>query len=112
MQLTLLLDLDDTLLDTHVDVFAPAYIQALVRHMAGRVSPDILLPALARGTGLMNQTDDPTHTLKEVFDASFFPELGVPRDGLDEVINDFYENVFPDLAPHTQQRAEAGPFVE
>jgi FMN phosphatase YigB (HAD superfamily) len=112
MQLTLLLDLDDTLLDTNVDVFAPAYIQALVQHLGGRVSPDLLLPALMRGTGLMNQTDDPTQTLKEVFDASFFPELGVSREGLEEVLDDFYENVFPALASHTRQRAEAGPFVE
>ena len=111
MQFTLLLDLDDTLLDTNVNVFAPAYFQALVQHLDGRVSSDVLLPALMRGTGLMNQTDDPTHTLKEVFDASFFPELAVPRDGLDEVIDDFYENVFPVLASHTKQRAEAGPFV-
>ncbi len=99
MSLTLLLDLDDTLLDTNVNVFTPAYIQALARHLGTKVAPDILLPALVRGTGLMNQTDDPTHTLKEVFDASFFPELGVPHEELDEVIDDFYENVFSSLAP-------------
>lgn len=112
MQLTLLLDLDDTLLDTNLDVFAPAYMQALVRHLNGRVGTDVLLPALMRGTGLMNQTEDPTRTLKEVFDASFFPELGVSREDLDEVLDDFYENVFPHLASYTGQRAEAGPLVE
>jgi FMN phosphatase YigB (HAD superfamily) len=112
MSLTLLLDLDDTLLDTNLDEFAPAYIQALVKHLDSRVSPEVLLPALMHGTGLMNQTDDPTHSLKEVFESSFFPELGVPRDGLDEVIDDFYENVFPSLALYTKQREEARPLVE
>ena len=112
MSLTLLLDLDDTLLDTNLEVFAPAYIQALVQHLGERITPEVLLPALAHGTGLMNQTDDPTHSLKEVFDASFYPELGLPRAGLDPVFDDFYENVFPDLASVTRQRAEAGPFVD
>ena len=112
MQFTLLLDLDDTLLETNVDVFAPAYFQALSQHLGSRVAPDALLPALMHGTALMNQTDDPTHTLKEIFDASFFPELGIPRDGLDEVLDDFYEKVFPTLASYTGQRAEAAPLVE
>jgi FMN phosphatase YigB (HAD superfamily) len=111
MSLTLLLDLDDTLLDTNVDVFTPAYLQALVKQFNGRAAPDVIFRALATGTGLMNQSLDPTQTLKEVFDASFFPDLGVPREDMEEVIEDFYENVFPTLAVHTRQRADAAPFV-
>jgi FMN phosphatase YigB (HAD superfamily) len=111
MSLTLLLDLDDTLLDTNVDVFTPAYLQALVKHLDGRASPDLIFRALATGTGLMNQSLDPAQTLQEVFDASFFPELGIPRAEWEEVIDDFYENVFPSLSVHTRQRADAGPLV-
>ena len=111
MSLTLLLDLDDTLLDTNVSVFTPAYLQALVKHFDGRAAPDVIFRALATGTGLMNQTSDPSHTLKEVFDASFFPDLGVSREEMEEVIEDFYETVFPTLAVHTRQRVDAAPFV-
>jgi FMN phosphatase YigB (HAD superfamily) len=112
MSLTLLLDLDDTLLDTNVGVFTPAYFQALIRHLDGRVDPDLIPGAMLRGMGLMNESEDPTHTLKEVFDASFYPELGVPREDLDEVLEDFYDNVVPRLARHTTRRAEAAPFME
>ena len=112
MPLTLLLDLDDTLLETNLDTFAPAYIQALAQHLGAHVSPDVMLKALAGGTALMNQSEDPTHTLKEVFDESFYPKLGVSRDELAEVLDDFYDNVFPTLASYTKQRAEAASLVE
>ena len=111
MSLTLLLDLDDTLLDTNVDVFTPAYLQALVKHFNGRAAPDVIFRALATGTGLMNQNLNPAHTLKEVFDASFFPVLGISGEEIDDVIGDFYDTVFPTLAVHTRQRADAAPFV-
>jgi FMN phosphatase YigB (HAD superfamily) len=111
MPLTLLLDLDDTLLDTNVDVFTPAYFQALIKHLDGRVNPDLMLGALLRGMGLMNVSEDPTRTLKEVFDASFYPELGVAREDLEEVLDDFYDNVLPQLESHTKRRPEAAPFV-
>ena len=61
---------------------------------------------------LMNESEDPTQTLKEVFDASFYPEIGIPREGLEEVLDDFYDNVFPQLAPLTRKRADAAPLVE
>jgi len=34
MTLTLLLDLDDTLLNTNLEAFVPAYFKALSKHMA------------------------------------------------------------------------------
>ena len=40
MPITLLLDLDDTLLESNMDVFIPAYFQALSSALADKVSPD------------------------------------------------------------------------
>lgn len=111
MSVTLLLDLDDTLLDTNVDVFAPAYLQALIEHLDGRFSPDVLFRALANGSASMNQTEDPTRTLKEVFDSVFYPQVGLPGEELADTLDDFYEHVFPALAVHTRKRADAAPFV-
>ncbi len=111
MSLTLLLDLDDTLLDTNTAVFTPADLQALVKHFDGRAAPEVIFRALATGTGLMNQSLDSGRTLKEVFDASFFPDLGVSQEDMADVIEDFYDNVFPTLAVHTRQRPDAAPFV-
>lgn len=112
MPLTLLLDLDDTLIDTNLDAFVPAYFQALGQHMSGRVSPEVMLGALISGTSLMTESEDPTRTLEEIFDSRFYPKLGIAKQDLIDVIEDFYDTIFPTLAAHTNQRAEAVALVE
>ena len=112
MPLTLLFDLDDTLLDTNLEVFVPAYFQALVSHVSDRVSEDVMLRALIHGMSLMNDSEDPTRTLQEVFEADFYPMLGIPREELLDVFENFYEEVFPKLAEHTTARPDAAPLIE
>ena len=112
MSLTLLFDLDDTLLDTNMDAFIPAYFQALSKHLFGRVSPDVMLHALMHGTNLMNESYDPTRTLQEIFESDFYPALGIPKQELVEVIDDFYDNIFPTIGGHTRQRPDAAPLIE
>jgi FMN phosphatase YigB (HAD superfamily) len=112
MSLTLLLDLDDTLLDTNLDAFMPAYFQALSQHLASHTAPNTMLRALIAGLNLMNESEDPTRTLEEIFDSDFFPKLGIPKEELVELVEDFYDNVFPTLASYTQLRHDALPFIE
>ena len=112
MSLTLLFDLDDTLLDTNMDAFIPAYFQALSKHLFGCVSPDVMLRALMHGTNLMNESYDPTRTLQEIFESDFYPALGIPKQELVEVIDDFYDNIFPTIGGHTRQRPDAAPLIE
>lgn len=112
MPITLLLDLDDTLLNTNLESFIPAYFQALSTHMASRVSPQVMLSALISGTNLMNESEDFTRTLEEVFDADFYPRLGIPKSELVDVIDEFYDEIFPTLAKLTSPRPEAIPFIE
>lgn len=107
MSLTLLLDLDDTLLDTNLEAFIPAYFQAFSKHMAGHVSSDIMLRALIAGTQLMAESEDPSRTLQEVFEAFFYPTLGIAREVLAGAIDQFYDDVFPELNQHTNPRPEA-----
>lgn len=112
MSLTLLLDLDDTLLDTNLDAFVPAYFQALSQHMAEHVPPNAMLRALLGGMHLMNENENPTRTLQEVFEASFYPNLGMSKEALSDVLEEFYDNVFPTLAGHTQIRPDAAALIE
>ena len=112
MSLTLLLDLDHTLLDTNLDAFMPAYFQALSQHMADHSAPDTMLRALIAGVKRMNENEDPTHTLEEIFEADFYAKLGFSKQDLIHIIEEFYDNVFPALARHTRQRPGAVPFVE
>jgi FMN phosphatase YigB (HAD superfamily) len=109
--LTLLLDLDDTLLNTNMDVFIPGYFQALALHMSSHVQTEVMLPALMAGTRAMMASEDPAHTLKEVFDGYFYPSLGVDQEAVRAVIEDFYDRVFPTLQPLTSPRPEARELV-
>jgi len=112
MPLTLLLDLDDTLLDTNMDAFVPAYFGALAKHLKGRVSPEVMLPALMSGTQLMLASEDPAHTLQEIFEADFYPKLGIPKEQLSDVIEQFYSEVFPTIGHVTQKREGAVELVD
>jgi FMN phosphatase YigB (HAD superfamily) len=112
MSLTLLFDLDDTLLDTNMAAFIPAYFQGLAQHMGERVSPSVMSRALVYGMNLMNESEDPIRTLQEVFESDFYPRLGVPKSELSDVLEDFYDRVFPSIGMHTQQRPEAVLLIE
>jgi FMN phosphatase YigB (HAD superfamily) len=112
MSLTLLFDLDDTLLDTNLDAFVPAYFQALSQHLVQHADPGVMLRALIDGMYTMSESEDPTQTLQEIFEYDFYAKLGVSKEDLIEILEDFYDNVFPTLAKHTQQRPDAVPLIE
>jgi FMN phosphatase YigB (HAD superfamily) len=112
MSLTLLLDLDDTLIDTNLEVFVPAYFQALSQHLSPHVPPEKMFPALIQAAAVMNESDDPARTLEEIFDSRFYPALEMRKEDLAQVFDDFYENVVPTLASHTRQREDAASLIE
>jgi FMN phosphatase YigB (HAD superfamily) len=112
MSLTLLLDLDDTLLDTNLEAFVPAYFQALSNHLEPHVPPQAMLPALVNGLHRMNENEDPTRTLEEVFEEHFYPELGIPKDTMAEDLDEFYDRVFPALSGHTRVQPDAAALIE
>ena len=105
MPITLLLDLDDTLLETNMDVFIPAYFKALSGALADKVAPELMIPALTGGTRAMMANTDPALTLQEVFDSVFFPMLGLDRHTLQTAIDRFYDEIFPSLGVLTDRHA-------
>jgi FMN phosphatase YigB (HAD superfamily) len=111
MSLTLLFDLDDTLIDTNLSAFVPAYFQALGQHMGKYVAPDIMFRALIDGMSVMMQSDDPSRTLEQVFDSGFYEKLGKPKDELSSGFDEFYDTVFPTLSGLTKQRDEAASLI-
>jgi len=112
MSLTLLFDLDDTLLDTNLDAFMPAYFEALSRHLSKHSVPSTMLRALLTGMNLMNESEDPTHTLEEIFDANFYVQVGFSKQDLVQTIEEFYDEVFPTLARYTRPRPDALPLID
>ncbi len=109
---TLLLDLDDTLLETNMDVFIPAYFKALSGALADKVAPELMIPALTGGTRAMMANTDPALTLQEVFDSVFFPMLGLDRLTLQTAIDRFYDEIFPSLGVLTKPIPEAIRLVD
>ncbi|MDP2993661.1 MAG: HAD hydrolase-like protein [Anaerolineales bacterium] len=112
MPITLLLDLDDTLLETNMDVFIPAYFKALSAALAEKVAPEVMIPALTGGTKAMMVNTDPALTLRDVFDAYFFPRLGFDRSALQTAIDRFYDEIFPTLGALTKPIPEAVRLVD
>lgn len=112
MTLTLLLDLDDTLLFNPMGTFIPIYLQKLSAHLARYAAPEDLVRALLAGTDQMMQNQRPDRTLKQVFDSVFYPALNLRPREMKAAIEQFYAEVFPTLQPLTQPRPEAVQLVE
>jgi len=112
VSLTLLLDLDDTLLVNPLDRFLPAYLQKLSTFLESYADPSLIIQALMAGTRQMVQNQNPDCSLKEVFDAVFFPLIKVKPEDINPDIERFYAEIFPSLQALTHPKAEAIEFVE
>jgi HAD superfamily hydrolase (TIGR01662 family) len=109
---TVLLDLDDTLLDNDMQRFLPPYFAALGRRLARWVAPDELMPMLLTSIRAMMANHDPQVTNQQAFNAHFFPALGHSELEMRPIIRAFYEEEFPALREYTRPRPQARPLVE
>ncbi len=112
MRLTLLLDLDDTLLYNDMDTFVPAYLQALAGYMADHNLPQRFTQVLLEATQRMFQNRLPTRSLQETFDQSFYPALNLEPQALQPRIAGFYRQVFPTLKALTRPREGGQTLVQ
>jgi FMN phosphatase YigB (HAD superfamily) len=110
--LTLLFDLDDTLLGNNMDQFLPAYFQALSARMASYVDPRCLVKTLRTASAQMLENLRPDRTLEDVFDAGFYPPLGIRKEQVHQVIDNFYLEDFPKLRAITRFNPEAVTLVK
>lgn len=93
----LLLDLDDTLLQNNVDDFLPQYLGAFSRKAAAYLDPNRFVKSLLAGTQAMTENRQPDCTLKESFEATFYPLTGVEMNSFETLAEQFYAEVFPTL---------------
>ncbi|MBN2551047.1 MAG: HAD-IA family hydrolase [Anaerolineales bacterium] len=112
MTLTLLLDLDDTLLDNNIDAFLPQYLSAFSNFVADKVPPDRFVSTLLLGTRAMVKNRRPDCTLREVFESNFFPVLDLDAAEFQDIADQFYKQIFPTLRTHTRFRPEAVEMVQ
>ena len=106
MSLTVLFDLDDTLLSNNIDTFIPGYLKALGKTLAELTSNQVIQPLLA-ATQKMSESNSPEKTLEQIFDKNFYPQIGVSKAQLRDTIDHFYNDVYPELKMTTQPIPEA-----
>jgi HAD superfamily hydrolase (TIGR01549 family) len=112
VSLTLLLDLDDTLLHNHIDEFLPAYLKLLSSELEPYAPSEAMVAQLLSATGKMAANQRPDCTLKQVFEAAFYPPLGLAPEDLQGVLRRFYEEKFPRLQSLTRPKPEAISLVK
>jgi len=97
MPLTLLFDLDDTLLINPIDVFQKEYFKLLGAHLQPYISAEKMLPSLLRATQAMLDKSMPAVTLENTFDDSFYAAINIPKSEIISHIEQFYKDKFPQL---------------
>ena len=107
----LLLDLDDTLLQNNIDDFLPHYLGAFSKKASTYLDPDRFVKSLLAGTRAMVDNRQPDRTLKESFDATFFPLTGVDVNSFQALAEQFYAEVFPTLRSLTKPIPKAVQLV-
>jgi FMN phosphatase YigB (HAD superfamily) len=108
----LLFDLDDTLLGNEMNTFVPAYLQALAKRLSVVAEPVALVNNLLAATRKMVENRNPSRTLEDVFDAEFYPSLGLIRQQVQETIDTFYGHDFPRLKALTHFKPQAVEIVQ
>jgi HAD superfamily hydrolase (TIGR01549 family) len=112
MTLTLLFDLDDTLLNNDINKFLPEYLKLLGKHLAAYVAPENMVANLLGATRVMMSNNSAALSLEQSFDQVFYPAIGQTKEGLRDVLAQFYEDIFPQLQGLTSPRPEAQAVVE
>jgi FMN phosphatase YigB (HAD superfamily) len=108
----LLFDLDGTLLSSSMETFLPPYFEALVAKVAHLVPPQRFIEQIMHSTRVMMANTDPTRTNAQVFASDFFPAIGLPRETLMPIFEDFYAHEYGGLRVHTRPKPQARPVVE
>lgn len=99
---TLLLDLDDTLLINNSDTFVEAYLKAWGNFIAPYYEPRDFIRALWEGTRQVESNLDPGCNLRQVFDSAFYPFIHSDPDKFRPLEEAFYSQIFPALREFTR----------
>lgn len=111
MPLTVLFDLDDTLLTTNMDRFLPGYFNLLSSALSHLGSQEQITQQVHYAVEKMIANQDPRKTLKEVFADNFYSALGTHEADCQPRLDIFYQHEYPTLKPVTQLKPIASKLV-
>jgi FMN phosphatase YigB (HAD superfamily) len=112
VSLTLLFDLDDTLLSNGMDTFLPVYFQRLSNQIADLIDKNQFINTIFANIQQANDNRRPDLFLEEVFEHSFFTQLGIQEGVLSPRFETFYRDIFPELKAFTSPRPEAVALID
>jgi hypothetical protein len=95
LTLTLLLDLDDTLLINPLDQFIPAYLKSFAAFVADLVNPHLFTRQLLASTDKMISNNKINRSLQSTFSEDFYAPFQDVQDKLELRIDDFYQSQYP-----------------
>lgn len=110
--LSVLFDLDDTLIHNNAGLFTKTYLDLLSKYLQNKVEPRIMIQAMSKGVHQMVTKTNIAGTLEETFDNCFYPAIGLPKEMLTDTIDSFYKTGFPNLRSETSPRPSAQKAVE
>lgn len=111
MTITVLLDLDDTLLGNVTDQFIPRYTQALSNYF--NFAPvNIVNKSLSDAINAMLLNDSAGVTLEQAFDRSFYPSVGVLKPVVASTVTRFYSEEYPKLQKYVTHQPQAVDLVD
>ena len=94
---TVLLDLDDTLLQNDMGRFLPAYFREIESWLAETIPGDDIMTAFLEASQLMLVNDRPDRTLADVFYSHFLPRIDLSYEDLQPALDRFYREFYPRL---------------
>ena len=112
MPLTVLFDLDDTLLHTNTHNFLPDYFKALGKAFSHLASTEKLTQQIHFAVGQMIANRDPGRLLKDIFAENFYKPLGTNQTDCQSIIDTFYRKEYPKLQSLTQAKPETPGLID
>ncbi len=110
MKITVLIDLDDTLLRTD-ESFFPTYIKSLAQKIK-KVDPVLFSQEMKIITKRMLAKNTPAMTMEQTFDSYFYDAIHVAHNEIADVLNDYYKNDYCHLQKLTKLLPESKTLVE
>ena len=107
MTLTVLFDLDDTLLKSHMGSFLPAYFSGLGQTLAQLGSQEKIKKQIRYAVGEMVANQDPSKYLKEIFASNFYAPLRTTESECQPALDRFYTEEFPKFRSLVSQNPKA-----
>ncbi len=112
MPLTVLFDLDDTLLQTHGAAFLPYYFKALGETFSFLAPEEKIIQQVRFAVKKMIENQDPGRILKDVFAEHFYKPLGTTENACKTLLKDFYNVEYPKLERLVSRKPAAKPLIE